>query len=74
MAISAALVANMFTGFSATVWTWWFLFAVAFGLVVQWGFTVRVPFSLTALSSDHAIVDHILPCSAQLRRYQPLWR
>jgi phospholipid-translocating ATPase len=50
MAISAALVANMFTGFSATVWTWWFLFAVAFGLVVQWGFTVRVLFlSLTAL-------------------------
>ncbi|KAF9478485.1 phospholipid-translocating P-type ATPase [Pholiota conissans] len=39
MAFSAALVANMFTGFSATVWTWWLAFAVAFGIVVQWVFT-----------------------------------
>lgn len=40
MALSSVLVANLFTGFSATVWTWWLAFAVAFGLVVQWIFSV----------------------------------
>lgn len=41
MAISSVLVVDLYTGFTATVWTWWLTFAVAFGLVVQWCFTVR---------------------------------
>ncbi|KAF8163678.1 hypothetical protein B0H34DRAFT_649957 [Crassisporium funariophilum] len=40
MAISAVLVANIFTGFSATAWTAWVFFAVSIGIIVQWGFTI----------------------------------
>ncbi|CAA7271006.1 unnamed protein product [Cyclocybe aegerita] len=40
MAISAVLVANLFTGFNATAWTWWLFFAVLIGIIVQWVFTV----------------------------------
>jgi len=40
MAICAALVANLFTGFNSTAWTAWLFFAVSIGLIVQWLFTV----------------------------------
>ncbi|KAJ3502673.1 hypothetical protein NLJ89_g8781 [Agrocybe chaxingu] len=40
MAISAVLVANLFTGLNATAWTWWLFFAVFIGIIVQWVFTV----------------------------------
>ena len=52
MAICAALVANLFTGFNSTAWTAWLFFAVSIGLVVQWLFTVRPQASLFVLSSD----------------------
>jgi phospholipid-translocating ATPase len=40
MAIGAALVANLFTGFNSTAWTAWLFFAVSIGLIVQWLFTI----------------------------------
>ncbi|KAJ7095309.1 phospholipid-translocating ATPase [Mycena belliarum] len=40
MAISAVMVANVFTGLMATAWTFWIFFALAFGTLVLWGFTV----------------------------------
>ncbi|KIM48588.1 hypothetical protein M413DRAFT_437796 [Hebeloma cylindrosporum] len=40
MAISAVLVVNLFTGFTAAAWTWWIFFAVVIGIIVQWVFTV----------------------------------
>ncbi|KDR73714.1 hypothetical protein GALMADRAFT_71945 [Galerina marginata CBS 339.88] len=40
MAISAALVANIFTGLNATAWSAWIFFAVFIGLIVQWVYTV----------------------------------
>ncbi|TFK36370.1 phospholipid-translocating ATPase [Crucibulum laeve] len=39
MAISAVMVANIFTGFSATAWTGWVFFAVFVGIVIVWVFT-----------------------------------
>jgi len=43
MALSAVLVADLFTGFSATVWTAWLFFFVVIGIIVQWVFTVCFP-------------------------------
>ncbi|KAF8912178.1 hypothetical protein CPB84DRAFT_1761491 [Gymnopilus junonius] len=40
MALSATLVADIFTGFDATAWTWFIFITVFFGIVVQWVFTV----------------------------------
>ncbi|KAF9053140.1 phospholipid-translocating ATPase [Panaeolus papilionaceus] len=40
MALAGVLVANMFTGFTATAWTYWLLFAVTIGIIVQWVFTI----------------------------------
>ncbi|PPQ99092.1 hypothetical protein CVT24_009358 [Panaeolus cyanescens] len=40
MALAGVLVANLFTGFNATAWTYWLLFAVTIGIIVQWVFTV----------------------------------
>jgi len=40
MAFSSVLVANIFTGFSATAWTAWIFFAVFIGIIVQWIFVV----------------------------------
>ncbi|KAF8891364.1 hypothetical protein BD779DRAFT_1514830 [Infundibulicybe gibba] len=39
MAVSAVMVANMFTGFTATAWTAWLFFAVFVGIVMVWLFT-----------------------------------
>ena len=60
MAISSVLVVDLYTGFTATVWTWWLAFAVAFGLVVQWAFTVcanPLPFDCV---SQMTCTDHLL--------------
>lgn len=46
MAISAVMVANLYTGFNATAWTGWLFFAVFLGIVIIWIFTVserRIP-------------------------------
>ena len=40
MIISAAMVANIFTGFEGTAWTAWQFFAVFIGIVILWLFTV----------------------------------
>ncbi|KAF9469387.1 phospholipid-translocating ATPase [Collybia nuda] len=40
MAISAVMVANIFTGFNATAWTAWVFFAVFVGIVIVWAFTI----------------------------------
>jgi len=39
MALSAVMVANMYTGFNATAWSGWIFFAVFLGIVIVWVFT-----------------------------------
>ncbi|KAJ3576870.1 hypothetical protein NP233_g101 [Leucocoprinus birnbaumii] len=39
MAITAVMVANMYTGFSATAWSGWIFFAVFIGIIIVWVFT-----------------------------------
>ncbi|KAJ7179920.1 phospholipid-translocating ATPase [Mycena crocata] len=39
MALAAVMVVNLYTGMTATAWTFWIFFAIAFGLAVVWGFT-----------------------------------
>lgn len=56
MALSAALVANIFTGFNSTAWTAWLFFAVFIGIIVQWLFTVSCWTFLFVPSSDSAQV------------------
>ncbi|CAK5275664.1 unnamed protein product [Mycena citricolor] len=58
MALSAILVANFYTGLTATAWTFWIFFALAFGLCVSWGFTaiyslVRPGYAVTALYGNY---------------------
>jgi phospholipid-translocating ATPase len=45
MALTSVMVANFYTGLMATAWTFWIFFALAFGLAVVWGFTVRARLS-----------------------------
>ncbi|KAF5369162.1 hypothetical protein D9615_009965 [Tricholomella constricta] len=40
MAIVAVMVANIFTGFSATAWNAWVFFAVFIGILIVWLFTI----------------------------------
>ncbi|KAF8077575.1 phospholipid-translocating ATPase [Lyophyllum atratum] len=40
MAVVAVMVANIYTGFSATAWNAWVFFAVFIGIVVVWIFTI----------------------------------
>jgi phospholipid-translocating ATPase len=40
IAVSGVMVIDIFTGLCATAWTWWHAFAVFFGIVVVWLFTV----------------------------------
>ncbi|PBK93272.1 phospholipid-translocating P-type ATPase [Armillaria gallica] len=40
MAVSGVMVANIFTGMAVAAWTWWLVFAVSFGIVLVWGFTI----------------------------------
>ncbi|KAK0196473.1 phospholipid-translocating ATPase [Armillaria mellea] len=40
MAVSGVMVANIFTAMAAAAWTWWLVFAVSFGIVLVWGFTI----------------------------------
>lgn len=42
MAIAAVMVADLYTGFSATAWSGWIFFAVYLGIVIVWVFTVSV--------------------------------
>lgn len=71
MAISAVLVANIYTGFTATAWTWWIFFAVFVGIIVQWVFTVRYnePFihngCLTYMINGHRLFILLYPLVMQ---------
>ncbi|KAG6908762.1 hypothetical protein DXG01_003374 [Tephrocybe rancida] len=40
MAVAAVMIANIYTGFSATAWNAWVFFAVFIGIVVVWLFTI----------------------------------
>ncbi|KAG6833084.1 hypothetical protein H0H87_011495 [Tephrocybe sp. NHM501043] len=40
MAVVAVMIANIFTGFSATAWNAWVFFAVFIGILVVWLFTI----------------------------------
>lgn len=41
MAVAAVTAANLFNGLNTAVWTGWVFFAVALGIVLVWGYTVR---------------------------------
>jgi phospholipid-translocating ATPase len=41
MAISAVMVACLFTGLNTNVWTAWVFFAIFLGIVLVWLYTVR---------------------------------
>jgi hypothetical protein len=75
MAISAVLVANIFTGMNGTAWTAWLFFAVFVGIVIEWVFTVRGSVSpcrksLTLLCPLGYIFSH---CS-WIRGHQTIWK
>ncbi|KAJ7574607.1 hypothetical protein C8J56DRAFT_1172708 [Mycena floridula] len=40
MAVIAVMVADLFTGMTATAWTWWMGGLVTVGIVLVWGFTI----------------------------------
>jgi phospholipid-translocating ATPase len=44
MVISAAMAANLFNGLCTRVWTAWVFFAVSIGIILIWGYTVRLAF------------------------------
>ncbi|KAJ7498994.1 phospholipid-translocating ATPase [Mycena latifolia] len=62
MALSAVMVANMYTGLMTTAWTFWIFFALAFGFCVVWGFTaiyslVSPSYAVTVLyGNDHYVL------------------
>ncbi|KAJ6614318.1 phospholipid-translocating P-type ATPase [Mycena sp. CBHHK59/15] len=63
MALSAVMVANMYTGLMATAWTFWIFFALFFGLAVVWGFTaiysiISPGYAVTVLyGNDHYVLQ-----------------
>ncbi|KAJ3822147.1 phospholipid-translocating ATPase [Lentinula raphanica] len=52
-AVSGVLVADIFTGLSASAWTWWLVFAVFIGIVIVWAFT----FIYSALSPGYEFTN-----------------
>lgn len=42
MAIIGVMCADLFTGLTATAWTWWMFGLVFVGIVLVWGFTVSI--------------------------------
>lgn len=44
MATAAVLAANLFNGLNTNVWTGWVFFAVFFGIVIEWAYTVSRSF------------------------------
>ncbi|KAJ3785724.1 phospholipid-translocating ATPase [Lentinula aff. detonsa] len=52
-AVSGVLVADIFTGMSASAWTWWLAFFVFIGIVVVWAFT----FIYSALSPGYEFTN-----------------
>ncbi|KAF8195975.1 phospholipid-translocating ATPase [Mycena galopus ATCC 62051] len=63
MAISAVMVANLYTGLMATAWTFWMFFALFFSMAVIWGFTaiyaiVSPAYAVTVLyGNDHYVLQ-----------------
>ncbi|KAK7061656.1 phospholipid-transporting ATPase [Favolaschia claudopus] len=66
MALSAVLVANMYTGLTATAWTFWLFFALFFCMAVVWGFTaiysiIAPGYASTVLyGNDHYVLQSAL--------------
>ncbi|KAJ7700010.1 hypothetical protein B0H17DRAFT_1196026 [Mycena rosella] len=63
MALSAIMVANFYTGLTATAWTFWIFFALAFGIIIAWGFTaiysaVSPAYAVTVVyGNDHYVLQ-----------------
>lgn len=74
MALSAVLVADLFTGFSATVWTAWLFFFVVIGIIVQWVFTVCFPRITSILSLTTYLKGYLFANFTRLRRNPPIWK
>lgn len=76
MAIAAVLVTNIFTGFTATAWTWWIFFAVFIGIVVQWVFTVGYNKPLIHNDCLAYMIDtgHLFPYIPWLCSDNTLWQ
>ena len=43
MVLATVMIVNLFNGLNTHAWTGWVFFAVSFGIVLVWGFTVRPP-------------------------------
>lgn len=71
MAISAVMVANIYTGFSATAWTAWVFFAVFIGIVIVWLFTVWIPVIAVSRPSDK-FTDHLLSDQPRIRCHRTI--
>ncbi|KAJ7228736.1 hypothetical protein GGX14DRAFT_414568 [Mycena pura] len=62
MALSAVLVANMYTALTSTAWTFWLFFALAFGICIVFGFTaiysiISPGYAVTVLyGNDHFVL------------------
>jgi hypothetical protein len=72
--ISAAMVADIFTGFEASAWTAWLYFAVLVGLVILWAFTVRWPMMhLVCWLTFPNFTDHLFFCATIIWGDQGVW-
>lgn len=61
MAVVGVMIADIFTGFAATVWTAWHVFAVFLGIIIVWIFTaayaaISPSYSVTELYGNHFLV------------------
>ena len=65
MANVSVMVSNIFTGFSATVWTAWLFFAVFIGIIIVWVYTVRplpsLPLPLSTLTNSLLLLKGNVP-------------
>jgi uncharacterized membrane protein YesL len=51
MVVATVTVVNLFNGLNTAAWTGWVFFAVSFGIVLCWGFTVSKHYSTDYRSS-----------------------
>jgi phospholipid-translocating ATPase len=46
MVLATVIIVNLFNGLNTTAWTGWVFFAVSFGIVLVWAFTVSRLFAI----------------------------
>jgi phospholipid-translocating ATPase len=51
MVLASVIIVNLFNGLNTAAWTGWVVFAVSFGIVLVWAFTVSHPFFSAIITS-----------------------